>query len=65
MGKFVGQYVRVPLEQVDQNSGTLLPLSLIDNGNTISVQLGTQQFTIPRVRPELQVEDVDEEADAE
>jgi hypothetical protein len=60
MGKFVERYVRVPLVQVDQNAGTLLPLSIIDNGSNISVQLGSQQFTIPRVQPELQLEEVEE-----
>lgn len=65
MGKFVEQYVRIPLEQVDKNAGTLLPLSIVDSGTTISVQLGTQQFTIPRVRPEEQVEDVDDDTDDE
>lgn len=65
MGKFVKQYVRVPLEQVDQTSGTLLPLSIIDNGNTIGVQLGDQQLLIPRVWPELQIEEVVEEFDGD
>jgi hypothetical protein len=65
MGKFVERYVRIPLEQVDQNAGTLLPLSIIDNGSNISIQLGSQQFTIPRVRPELQIEEPDKEADGD
>ncbi len=65
MGKFVERYVRVPLEQVDQNAGTLLPLSIIDNGSNISVQLGSQQFTIPRVRPELQIEEPDEASEGD
>lgn len=65
MGKFVEAYVRVPLEQVDQYSGALLPLSVADYGHTISVQLGTEPFTIPRVRPELQIDDADEEGNAE
>jgi hypothetical protein len=63
MGKFVEQYDRIPLEQVDKNAGTLLPLSIVDNGSTINVQLGTQQFSIPRVRPEDQIEDVDDTED--
>lgn len=64
MGKFVERYVRVPLEQVDSTVATLLPLSITDNGSSISIQLGTQHFSIPRARPELQIED-DEEADSD
>ncbi len=63
MGKFVERYVRVPLVQVDQNAATLLPLSIIDNGSNISVQLGSQQFTIPRVRPDLQIDDAEENSE--
>lgn len=65
MWKFVDQYVRVPLEQVDKSAETLLPLTIVDNVNTISVQLGGQQFTIPRVSPEEQVENVDDGTDDE
>lgn len=65
MGKFVEQYVRIPLEQVDKNARTLAPLSIADNGSTISVRLGNQQFSIPRVRPEEQLEDVYDDPDDE
>lgn len=63
MGKFVEQYVRVPLVQVDQSTATLLPLSITDHGTAINVQLGTHQFTIQRVRPEDQIEDADDSDD--
>lgn len=65
MGKFVERYVRVPLEQVDKNSDSLLPLSIIDNGTTIRVQLGEEQFTIARAAPELQIEEADDESNSE
>lgn len=59
MGKFVERYVRIPLVQVDQSAGVLLPLSINDTGSSINIQLGSQQFTIPRARPEFQIEDPD------
>jgi hypothetical protein len=63
MGKFVEQYVRDPLVQVDQSSGKLLPLSIVDTGSAINVQLGDHKFTIPRGRPEDQIEAVDDTDD--
>lgn len=65
MGRFVENYVRVPLEQVDKSADTLQPLSITDNGNTITVRLGIQEFVIARARPELQIEVVDDETETE
>ena len=65
MGRFVEQYIRVPLENVDKSSGTLQPLSIADNGNTLSVRLGSQEFIVARARPELQLEAVDDDAESE
>lgn len=61
MGNFVEKYVRVPLAEVDKGFSTLQPLTIKDDGQIITVRLGTQEFKIARVRPEEQIEDTDED----
>ena len=49
MGKFVEQYVRVPLKEVDSSYKSLAPISLKNTEKEITVQIGDQSFSIARV----------------
>lgn len=60
MGQFVEDYVRKPLAEVDGSHQELQPLSITDDGRTITAKLGDHMFKIARVRPEEQIEDIDE-----
>ena len=47
-------------DAVKTNDDLGVHISITDNGTTINVLLGDQQFSIPRVRPELQIDDEEE-----
>lgn len=51
MGKFVQKYVRTSLEEVDSTYTTLQPISLVNLGTTIRVQVGDLSFDLSRDRP--------------
>jgi hypothetical protein len=64
MGKFVEKYVRTPLREIDHTYTTLQPIHLLNKENEISIQVGSQIFSIPRTGEKIDFEEAEDEDEA-